>query len=94
LSILILCAVVEYRKEGDNQSVRITIIDGLLLLGTYTFYVVVCAKFEDILRFMNLRRKDDRDITYAEDINDQRMLEIASNQVGFVFIWRPTYHYC
>lgn len=82
LSVLILCAVVAYRKEGDNQSVRITIIDGLLLLGTYIFYVVVCAKFEDILNFMNLYRTKDQGGTYTGDILYNKPHESPSHQVG------------
>jgi Ca2+/Na+ antiporter len=70
LSILILCAVIAYRKEDDNQSIKITIIDGLLLLVTYIFYVVVCAKFDDILGVMNMCRADNRNCKTRYQVNE------------------------
>ena len=81
LSVLILCAVVAYRKEGDNDSVRITIIDGISLLGTYIFYVVVCAKFEDIIRFMNMSKMDDSVGVFSQGLNELKSVEITTHQV-------------
>ncbi len=62
---------------------KITVIDGLLLLGTYIFYVVVCANFDDILRFMKVsRNEDNRDSRYSVDVRDPSNQPTISSKVG------------
>ena len=62
-TLAIICFLVSLSKRGevegdDIDHVFISLFDGILLVGCYCLYVIVCANFERILLFFKIGSSD------------------------------------
>jgi hypothetical protein len=75
LVILFLALIDRGAVDGDNiDHVYIQTSDGVLLIGCYLLYVVVCSKFDVIVQFLRIET-----VTAPEDEGRQIHYEIGEN---------------